>query len=684
MRIPGWAKGKPVPSDLYSYLNSNDNYINLFVNGKVVEYKTINGYMACTRSWKQGDVITFELPMDIHHTTANELVKDDEGLVAVERGPVVYCLEWADNTDLQSCVINDDASSFVEWTNDMNGFDKLIFNGQKATLNSNGKAIAEEATITAIPYYAWANRGKGYMAVWIPRTIDKATTKLGDVIDTDTLTYELKQIPFTNTSAKIYDSTPVEIDEDAIASSLGLSTEELTSLFGSMIIYSALNPDGTHNVTSTANAPGHWFRYDGYATSYNSDSYVFSEMNISNHTFNIGQYPKLCKPGEEYTIKQALTYLPEEDGEEMKRVVFVFKLKIVAELIDVVSDTLTYIVEEVPFTNTSATIYDSTPVRFNNKQAAEILEVEDFAEAYSAGNLTYSVIEPDGTVNTVSTANAPGHWFDAYGNVTTYSSGNSVVFSEFDKSNVAFNIGQYPNRCSIGNQYEIMQAFTNNNADGNGTYHRVILKFIVKIVENIGNDETFERVVIPEAGWASFSSVNNLDFNKVEEISAYYVDAANEGMANIVKIDNPSGNTGLILSGDPGIYDIPVVAFGEKPEVNLLVPTCNGEVTLSPTGEGNWVYAFGYKPNDYTNVGFYTIYENRTIAIKHSYLKTNNDALVNAGVNFIRIILENPTGIKSAEFNRQMNENIYDLQGRKVAIPSKGIYIVNGKKVLLK
>ena len=112
-----------------------------------------NGYVSLeNRKWKNGDRIDINFEMPVRKVVANENVKEDSGKVAFERGPLVYCAEEIDNP---GGVLNV-------------GIDKnesLAYSFDQELLNGAGKIEGE--TITAIPYYAWAHRGIGEMAVWL-------------------------------------------------------------------------------------------------------------------------------------------------------------------------------------------------------------------------------------------------------------------------------------------------------------------------------------------------------------------------------------------------------------------------------------------------------------------------------------------------------------------------------------
>ena len=106
LRIPGWAKNQPVPGDLYSFKAPETKSVLMTVNGKEVQYKLEKGYAVIDREWKQGDIVNYSLPMDIRRVEANKKVSDDLGKVAIERGPIVYCLEGADNPAIDKITIS--------------------------------------------------------------------------------------------------------------------------------------------------------------------------------------------------------------------------------------------------------------------------------------------------------------------------------------------------------------------------------------------------------------------------------------------------------------------------------------------------------------------------------------------------------------------------------------------------
>lgn len=166
LRIPGWAENQPVPSDLYSFTVPAGKY-EVKVNGKVIDPVKTMGYVAIHRQWKKGDVIELSLPMPVRRIEARSEVQDDRGKLAIERGPIVYCLEGKDQDDTHvlNKYIPEDAKMKASYQEDMlNGIVTLKGIAKEVSLNGDEK----EVSFTAIPYSTWNNRGPGEMAVWIP------------------------------------------------------------------------------------------------------------------------------------------------------------------------------------------------------------------------------------------------------------------------------------------------------------------------------------------------------------------------------------------------------------------------------------------------------------------------------------------------------------------------------------
>lgn len=172
LRLPGWATGTPVPGDLYKFNKNSSAAIVVKVNGKDFAYTTDKGYAILNREWKKGDVVTFSLPMEVKEIVAKESVKANEERFALQRGPLVYCVEGADNDGKAWNIIVPENTSYNT------RFDASLLNGitviqatvPVVNVASDGLSIkTENKTITAIPYYSWCNRGSNPMQVWLPR-----------------------------------------------------------------------------------------------------------------------------------------------------------------------------------------------------------------------------------------------------------------------------------------------------------------------------------------------------------------------------------------------------------------------------------------------------------------------------------------------------------------------------------
>lgn len=174
IRIPGWTQNEAIPSDLYSFEEFSDKKVSIFVNGNSTEVTIENGYAVLKRSWKKGDVVEIVLPMEVRRVIANEKVKGDEGKVALQRGPIIYCAEWNDNNGRVSNIILPREISFTsEYKPEMLGGITILKSETSAVVTDEkeNNVSTVKQPFVAIPYYSWANRGKGEMTVWFPEKI---------------------------------------------------------------------------------------------------------------------------------------------------------------------------------------------------------------------------------------------------------------------------------------------------------------------------------------------------------------------------------------------------------------------------------------------------------------------------------------------------------------------------------
>lgn len=163
LRIPGWISGEPVPGELYSFLEEKSRDYSVEVNGEKVNAPVKNGYLVLHRKWKKGDQIALNFPMEVREIQARPEVLANQGRIAIQRGPLVYCVEGADN--------NGKALDFsLSGNPDFEVKDHQVLDEKVKAITF--KAISPKdstpTTFTAIPYYTWANRGPNEMQVWIP------------------------------------------------------------------------------------------------------------------------------------------------------------------------------------------------------------------------------------------------------------------------------------------------------------------------------------------------------------------------------------------------------------------------------------------------------------------------------------------------------------------------------------
>jgi len=170
VRIPGWARNEPVPGDLYRFSDTNTEPVTLAVNGKPVSLKIENGHVNLNRSWKDGDTIELNLPMPVRRVVANKNVQADVNRVALQRGPIVFCAEWPDNPGgkVRNLLLPDGQTLTAQFEPTLlNGVETITGRAFSMTKDADGRPMKTEQDFKAIPYFAWANRGKGEMEVWL-------------------------------------------------------------------------------------------------------------------------------------------------------------------------------------------------------------------------------------------------------------------------------------------------------------------------------------------------------------------------------------------------------------------------------------------------------------------------------------------------------------------------------------
>jgi DUF1680 family protein len=185
LRIPGWARERPVPSDLYRFADGPAPMPTLRVGGRTVELTpgrhalpgdpgaeagevvVADGFARLRRVWSpeggEGDAVELTLPMPARRVAADPRVEADAGRLALQRGPLVYAVEGVDHGgSLADLRLSAGGEIAAAWRPDLLG--------GVVTLSTPvpGSAEGERNHLLAVPYFAWANRGPGEMEVWLP------------------------------------------------------------------------------------------------------------------------------------------------------------------------------------------------------------------------------------------------------------------------------------------------------------------------------------------------------------------------------------------------------------------------------------------------------------------------------------------------------------------------------------
>jgi DUF1680 family protein len=179
IRIPGWARNEAIPGGIYKFTENDNDPVKLSVNGTALDIQTEEGYAVVSRLWKQGDKVEIEIPMPVRKVIADERVKEDNGKIAFQRGPVIYCAEWPENKtgNVLDLVIKKDAAFTTEFEPSLLDGTQVIKTVGVNIMNPVGSKIETglrtvsatiEQPVKLIPYALWNNRGAGQMRVWFP------------------------------------------------------------------------------------------------------------------------------------------------------------------------------------------------------------------------------------------------------------------------------------------------------------------------------------------------------------------------------------------------------------------------------------------------------------------------------------------------------------------------------------
>ena len=161
LRIPGWLRNEVMPGDLYSYIDKVSPSFSVSVNDKKIKTSYQDGYLDLgKRIWRKGDYIDLSFKMEVRKVASNPKVAANENKIAFERGPIVFCAEQADNPsgifDMR-----------IDQNEPFNYFYDPELLGGLGTITGQSLSKDKSSSFKAIPYYAWAHREMGEMAVWL-------------------------------------------------------------------------------------------------------------------------------------------------------------------------------------------------------------------------------------------------------------------------------------------------------------------------------------------------------------------------------------------------------------------------------------------------------------------------------------------------------------------------------------
>lgn len=197
------------------------------------------------------------------------------------------------------------------------------------------------------------------------------------------------------------------------------------------------------------------------------------------------------------------------------------------------------------------------------------------------------------------------------------------------------------------------------------------------VLKTIKLCETSVSKTITDAGWATYCSPYALDFSGVSGLTAYIITGATGSTLNLTKVNDVPANKGVLLEGAAGDYDIPVVASSST---DVSANKLEGVISETP-GVDAGIYVL---MNIDSKVGFYKTLNAFTVGANTAYLPSNFAGSGSGDARAFYLFDEDATGINAVSTTKAETGDYYNLAGQRVAQPTKGLYIVNGKKYVVK
>lgn len=175
VRYPGWVSGEAVPGGLYAYENEKPLSLTMVsINKQPVKYTIEKGYLVIDREWAPNDQVSISFPMDIRRVYSRSEVKANVERVALQRGPIIYCVEGTDNEGKALNIVLPKSAQVVTAHQQVLTEQVISLEADATVLSvmpSGENVQAVKKKIRAVPYYTWNNRGAGQMLVWLPQRI---------------------------------------------------------------------------------------------------------------------------------------------------------------------------------------------------------------------------------------------------------------------------------------------------------------------------------------------------------------------------------------------------------------------------------------------------------------------------------------------------------------------------------
>ena len=169
LRLPTWSRGiQFLPGTLYRFTEADAGQFGIRVNGEAVSVEADAGWVTINRLWEQGDVLELTLGIPARFSIADARVEADRGRLALTRGPLVYCVEQADNWPGCGSEEVDPARACPSVTSIEDG--PLVDVPAIDVVPARRDAAKR---LRFVPYYAWNNRGDGEMAIWLPQGVEQ-------------------------------------------------------------------------------------------------------------------------------------------------------------------------------------------------------------------------------------------------------------------------------------------------------------------------------------------------------------------------------------------------------------------------------------------------------------------------------------------------------------------------------